>query len=514
MVTLLENFVFDRFQPGSDRLADLHDPTTGAVLARCSSHGIDFAAVLAHAHGVGGPTLRSMTYAERGAVLLAVSKALHHHREELVELAMRNGGNTRGDAKFDIDGATGTLAWYAKLGESLGSRRSLFDGPAEGLARNPRYVGQHVLVPRRGAAVHINAFNFPAWGLFEKAAVAWLAGVPVISKPATSTALVAWRAARILADAGVLPNGCLQVICGGVGDLLSHLGPQDHLAFTGSSGTGLALRSLPNLLSRGVRVNVEADSLNASVLGPDVEPDTDAWDMWVREAARDLGQKAGQKCTAIRRVLVPQDRMDVAIEALAARADEIRYGDPFQDGVTMGPLCTANQERDVRAGIARLAVEGQFVRGDGGRGSPVGADAGWFVAPTLLRFASADAEAVHADEVFGPVQSVVPYDGTPAEAGRVVGLGQGSLVASIYSDDERWTSATIGEVAPWCGRIHAGSAKVADHSPGPGTVLPQMVHGGPGRAGAGEELGGLRGLHFYQQRTGVQGQKQWLERLG
>lgn len=514
MSIVLENYVQDRFAAGDGGFATLYDPTTEAPLASCSTRGVDFAAALDHARRVGGNSLRGMTFAERGAFLLSVSRALHQHREVLVELAIRNGGNTRSDAKFDIDGATGTLAWYGKLGETLGARRVLVDGSAEGLARNPRYIGQHVLVPRQGAAVHINAFNFPAWGLFEKAAVAWLAGVPVITKPATSTALVAWQAVRYLVEAAVLPPGVLTLLCGSTGDLLEHMGPQDHLAFTGSSATGRMLRQKDRLIGMGVRVNIEADSLNASVLGPDVEPGTDTWDMWVREAIKDMSQKAGQKCTAIRRILVPAERVNDALDALAERADEIRVGDPSLDGVNMGPLCTADQHRDVRQGIARLAEHGAFVRGDGGRGRVQGAEGGWFVAPTLLRFARGDTAAVHADEVFGPVQSVLPYDGSAAEAGAIVALGQGSLVSSIYSDDERWTGEAVGALAPWCGRLHCGSQKVADHSPGPGTVLPQMVHGGPGRAGAGEELGGARGLAFYQQRTAVQGLKNWLERLG
>ncbi len=515
MSMTLENWVQGRWVRGEGVLSDLHNPTTEAVIARTGTRGLDFQGVLQHARKVGGPALRGMGFAERGAMLLAMSKVIHAQREALVELAISNGGNTRGDAKFDIDGAWGTLAWYAKLGTSLGDGRILQDGPQESLARNPRYVGQHIKTSRLGAAVHINAFNFPAWGFAEKAAVALLAGVPVVSKPATSTALVAQRCVRLLVDAGVLPEGALQLICGSTGDLLDHLEPQDHLAFTGSSATGTSLRGRERLLRLGVRVTVEADSLNAAVLGPDVEPGSDTWEMFVREVVKDLSQKAGQKCTAIRRILVPASRIDAATEDLRSRVEELVLGDPSLDGVDVGPLCTADQLRDVRAGVVRLLTVTRPIVGSGGRGTPKGAgDKGWFVEPTLLLAQDSSAAPIHGDEVFGPVQTVLPYSGSAEDAAGLVGLGQGSLVSSIYSDDEAWTRQAILAMAPWCGRLHVGSSKVADHSPGPGTVLPQMVHGGPGRAGAGEELGGLRGLDFYLQRTAVQGLKPWLERLG
>ena len=510
MTTTLRSLLCSELVAGTGTPRPLFNPTTEELVAQTSTEGLDVAAGLDFARRVGGAALRAMTFAERGALLLAMSKALHEHREELVGLATLNGGNTRGDAKFDIDGATGTMAWYGKLGASLGDRRfQLDDDEPIALARNPRFVGQHALVPRHGVAVQINAFNFPGWGFGEKAAVALLAGMPVLCKPATSTALVTARMFEILHEAGVAPAGVVSLVAGPPGDLTAHLGRQDVLAFTGSSDTGAWLRTKAGLLERGVRVNVEADSLNAAVLGPDVEPDTAVWDLFVRETAKDMTQKAGQKCTAIRRIFVPESSLDAAREALIEEIGRTRVGDPALSGVRMGPVATKQQHDDVRAGIARLAESARFVHGDGGRGALVGVeDRGWFVGPTLLQAKSiADAGDVHRLEVFGPVQTIVPYRGDAEEACAGVALGTGGLVSSVYSDDKAFVTDMVMGLAPYHGRLHLGHSKIADHSPGPGTVMPQLVHGGPGRAGGGEELGAERGMSLYLQRCAVQGLK-------
>ncbi len=464
----LASYLMDRWVSGEGTGATLVDAATGAPVATTSTAGLDLGAAMDHARRVGGPALRGMTFAERGALLQRLSVAIHEARDELIELAILNSGNTRGDAKFDIDGASGTLAWYAALGARLGDRTYLLDGPQERFSRSKRFLAQHVRVPRRGVAVHINAFNFPAWGLAEKAAVA--------------------------------------LLCGGAGDLLDHLGPQDVVAFTGSGDTGRTIKGHPAVLRHNVPVNVEADSLNAAVLGPDVEPGSDTFQMFVSDVALDLTQKAGQKCTATRRIFVHRDRIGDAIAALDERLSAAVLGDPRERATTVGPLATAAQQRDIRAGIDALGRVAERVAG--GAAAP---EQGFYVAPALFR-AEPDAPFVHEHEVFGPVATFVPF----ADADHVVELvarGQGGLVCSLYTDDAAFGGEVVLGLAPWHGRIYWGSRKVHDQGTGPGTVLPNLVHGGPGKAGGGEELGGERGLGFYLQRCAVQGDTQLLGRV-
>jgi oxepin-CoA hydrolase/3-oxo-5,6-dehydrosuberyl-CoA semialdehyde dehydrogenase len=512
----LESYLRDEWQAGTGAGATLVNPATEESVATTSTEGLDLAAALAHAREVGGPALRAMTFAERGKMLGALSKALHEDREALLEASIVNGGTTRSDAKFDVDGAIGTLAYYAGLGKQLGDRTFLVDGEGEQLTRSPRFFGFHPRVPLRGVAVHVNAFNFPAWGLAEKAAVALLAGVPVVSKPATATALTTYRCMVAMVKSGVLPKGALQLVCGSPGDLLEHLGPQDVLAFTGSGQTGAKLRQLQAVVHRSVRINVEADSLNAAILGPDVEPGSDAWAMFVRDVVKEVTQKTGQKCTATRRIFVPRARLEEAVARISEELDQITMGDPSRDDVRMGPLATKQQLDDVRAGIDRLLSSGcKLVYGDPKNASAVGVEEGkgFFVPPTLLQ---ADeprkAQAVHEHEVFGPVSTIMPYDDV-ADVPELVALGEGGLVSSVYSDDKKALRELVLGIAPYNGRVLVGSKKVADQAIPPGMVLPSCVHGGPGRAGGGEELGGLRGLAFYTQRTAVQGDRALLERM-
>jgi len=511
----LESYLCGSWAGGEAPHRPLHNPTTGEQLAQVSSKGLDLNAAVQYARDVGGPALRAMSFTERGAMLDKAAKAINDHREELIELATLNGGNTRKDAKFDLDGCTGTMAYYARLGHKLGDTTFLVDGNSSRLSGNPRYIGQHISVTRPGVAVHINAFNFPAWGMGEKAAVSLLAGVPVISKPATSTALVAYRVMQILEESGVLPEGALQMLVGSTGDLLDHLGPHDAVAFTGSADTGAKIRGNANIVKNSVRVNIEADSLNSAVLGPDVEPGSDTWNLFLTEVVRDMTQKAGQKCTAIRRIFVPKDLLDDAQTDLVNDLEAIKTGNPTLRAVTVSALATQAQQEDIRAGIDRLLSEASTVHG-GGNGdlTEVEGDGGFFVTPTLLKLEDAhSADAVHAFEVFGPVATLMPYDGSAADACALVARGQGSLVSSVYSDDKKFIRDAIFGLAAYNGRVHIGGKKIADHSPGPGTVMPQMIHGGPGRAGAGEELGGLRGLAFYMQRTGVQGNAPLLDKI-
>lgn len=516
MSTTLQSYVYGSWVRGEGRPALLVNPSTEEPLAEASTEGVDFARVREHAVSKGGPALRAMTFAQRGEMLRALSRALHAHRDELLELGMRNGGNTRSDAKFDVDGASGTLAAYADLGASLGDTRLLLDGEAIALGRSARVSGQHVLVPRRGVAVHINAFNFPAWGLAEKAALAWLAGMPVVSKPATATALLTHRLVEVLLGAGVLPEGALQFLAGGAGDLVERLGPQDVLAFTGSGATGSMLRGKRNILEHSVRVNVEADSLNAAVLGRDAQRGDDTWVLFLADVARDITQKTGQKCTAIRRVFVPREQLDAVQEDLLERLSLLRVGNTAEDGVTMGPVATAAQLRDVRAGIEKLAASGaRPVCGGAGAvqgvGSPEGK--GYFVAPTLLRAEGArSAMAVHEHEVFGPVATLLPYDNAE-EAVDAVALGGGGLVSTVYTEDRAVASELTLGLAAYHGRVCVASARMGAGWFGPGTVLPQLLHGGPGRAGGGEELGGLRGMQLYLQRAALQGYGPLLEHV-
>ena len=502
----LQSYLRDQWVAGSGEPRDLVNPATEEVVARTSTEGLDLAAALQHGRAVGGPALRALTFAQRGELLKQMSRVLHAHREELLDLSALNNGTTRGDGKFDVDGATGTLAAYARIGRDLGDRRFLLDGEAEALGSGARYVGQHVRLPRPGVAVHINAFNFPACGPFEKIAVAFLAGVPVLTKPATATALVTWRAVQLLVEAGGLPPGALQLLTGGVGDLLDHLGPQDGIAFTGSAATGALLRAHPSVVQRGTRITVEADSLNAAVIGPDLQPGDPLWHAALRNLRTDIVQKTGQKCTAVRRILVPEHLIGPLADALVDELSRVVVGDPTDKATGMGPVATRSQLRDVRAGIELLAQEADVLCGGpapvSGHNAPEGK--GYFVAPTLLRVRG-EGDKVHQHEVFGPCAALVSYDGTGRGAAAGLARGQGMLVSSAYSDDRDFTADLITEAGPWNGRLVLASAKVADQMLPPGMVLPTQVHGGPGRAGAGEELGGLRGLDFYTHRVALQG---------
>lgn len=515
---LVRSFVCGHWNDAAAERLPLFNPATEEVLAEVSGGGVELGSCLDYARKNGGPALRAMSFAERARLIAAIAARIYEHRDELIEIAIRNGGNTRSDAKFDIDGATATLSAYAKFGESLGTDRVLADGDLIQLGRSTRFSGAHIRVPLTGAAVHINAFNFPAWGFAEKAAVALLAGMPVVTKPATSSSLLAFRIIEILAEAQTLPDGVLSFIAGGAGDLLDHLSSQDVVAFTGSSETARRIRGHRNVIDRSIRVNVEADSLNAAVLAPDAADGSETLEMFLREVARDITQKAGQKCTAIRRILVPTGMLDRVKIALSERLRGIRVGDPAVAEVRMGPLATAAQQRDVREGIERLKGEAELVCGNAGRGdvalTGVAEGRGFFQTPVLLYASDPDrATVIHSHEVFGPVATVMPYSGDAAHAAGLVCLGDGGLVSSVYTDDKEFAEKYVLAISPYHGRINIGGEKIAEQSPGPGTVMPQLVHGGPGRAGGGEELGGLRGLAFYTQRTAIQGYGPLIEKI-
>ena len=512
----LKSYVCGRWHEAASGFATLVNPSTEEEIARASSQGIDFGEVLAYAREKGGPALRGMTFAQRSGLLKEMSRVLRDHRDELLDLSRQNNGSTAPDGSFDLDGATGTLAFYSAMGKRLGDRTFLTEGEGVQLAKTEAFWGQHILVPRQGVAVHINAFNFPAWGFAEKAACALLAGMPVITKPATATALTTERCIELIVEANLLPEGALQLIVGNTGDLLDRLGPQDVLAFTGSADTAKMLRSKENLLASCTRVNVEADSLNAAVLGPDVAAGSPTFDLFLKEVAREMTQKAGQKCTAVRRILVPQDRMDEVLDALIARLEKVVTGNPADPSVRMGPLATANQLEDALRGLAELQQGARIVHGGAKRIDGVGAPEGkgFFLAPTLLRSDDArNAGPVHDREVFGPVATLLPYDATATAAAEVMALGGGTLVTSVYSDDAGWIGDFLVRGASATGRVYVGSQSSVGETPGSGAALPQTLHGGPGRAGGGEELGGLVGLRLYLQRLAIQGSKTLVNEL-
>jgi 3,4-dehydroadipyl-CoA semialdehyde dehydrogenase len=506
----LSSFLENSWKKGTGKPATLVNPSTEELVAETSTDGFDFKKAVAFAREVGGPKLRALNFAQRGEVLRTLAKLIADGREELIELGMVNAGNTRSDAKFDIDGASGTLLYYAELGKTLGERNVLVDGEGIALGRSARLWGQHIRVPRAGVAVHINAFNFPAWGMAEKLAATFLAGMPVITKPATSTALMAHRIAEKWVASGVLPEGALTLVCGSLGDLLSHLEGQDVVAFTGSGETASTLKRHSHLATQNVRFNVEADSLNSAIVGPDVELGSETLGIFLSEVVKEITQKTGQKCTAVRRIFLPQSRLDEIRELLAERLADVKVGDPRQEGVTMGPVATAQQFRDVNDGIARLKEEAEQVLGADKKVSP---SKGYFVQPHLL--VNRDPKPSHLAnhlEVFGPVATLMPYSDV-AHLSSLVAAGGGCLVSALYSDDKKFTAEALAALAPFHGRLTVANEKLAGQTVPPGTVMPQLLHGGPGRAGGGEELGGLRGLELYTQRTAIQGPRALLEQL-
>jgi oxepin-CoA hydrolase/3-oxo-5,6-dehydrosuberyl-CoA semialdehyde dehydrogenase len=514
-ITRLDSYLCGRWQTGNGKTTALYNPATEEQVAEASTEGLDFKAAVKFARETGGPALRSLSFAQRAEVLKKLAKVLSDAREELITLGIVNAGNTRSDAKFDIDGGAGTIMFYAGLGEKLGDSKVIADGEGVQLGRSARLFGQHVLVPRSGVAVHINAFNFPAWGMAEKLGQAFLAGMPVITKPATATALMAHRIMKLWVDSGALPEGSLQFVCGSTGDLLAQLSGQDVLAFTGSGHTAETLKKGENFIRDNVHVNVEADSLNSAVLGPDVQTGAETLNLFVQDVVKEMTQKTGQKCTAIRRIYVPEDKLAEVRDVLVERLSDVKVGDPSNDKVTMGPVATAAQLRDVKAGIEKLAAGAELACGGSKAVEPLGGAAGkgFFVAPTLIvRKSPAENDLCNQLEVFGPVATLMPYKDATTLV-KLVAAGGGGLVSSVYSDDRQFVQEMVMGLGPFHGRLTLGSEKVAGQSVPPGTVLPQLLHGGPGRAGGGEELGGLRGMSLYMQRVALQGDRAVIEKL-
>jgi len=499
----LLNYAKDGWVAGSGDLAEVHSAVTGELFAHTGSQGLDFRAMLDHARRIGGPALRSMTFHERAWMLKDLANAVMARKEELYELSY-NSGATRTDGWIDIEGGAGTLFSFSSKGRrELPNQRILLDGAMEPLSKTGSFVGQHVWTSLQGVAVHINAFNFPVWGMLEKLGPTLLAGVPAIVKPASSTGYLAEHAVRIMIDAGVLPPGALQLIMGGVGDLLDHLTLQDVVSFTGSAATAMKLQTHPVFARESTRFVAERDSLNASILGPDAGPGTEEFDLFVKEVAREMTVKAGQKCTAIRRAMAPAEHMDAVQEALIARLGKAKIGDPRDEGVTMGALASQSQLKAVRDAVAELSKSARIVSGDPNR-SPVEGN-GAFISPILLR--SDDpwgSDAVHDVEAFGPVSTIMPYrdlDDAIALANR----GMGSLALSLFTFDSAVAEEFVLGAGAYHGRMVILDRTSAKESTGHGSPLPVLVHGGPGRAGGGEEMGGIRGVTHYMQRTALQG---------
>jgi oxepin-CoA hydrolase/3-oxo-5,6-dehydrosuberyl-CoA semialdehyde dehydrogenase len=516
MSPTLESYVQGRWQAGAAAGALLRDATTGEVVAQASSAGIDFAGVLDYARRVGGPKLRALTFHQRAALLKALGRRLGELKEEFYTLSYCTGA-TKADSWIDIDGGIGTMLVFASKGtRELPNSRVYLDGAVEGLSKGGTFVGQHICVPLEGAAVHINAFNFPVWGMLEKLAPTLLAGVPAIVKPATATAYLTERVVRRIVESGILPEGTLQLVCGGLGDLFDHLSCQDVVSFTGSASTAAQLRSHPAVVRHAVRFIAETDSLNCSILGPDALPGTAEFDLYVREVAREMTAKAGQKCTAIRRALVPEALAGEVVKALAAALAKVVVGDPRREDVRMGPLASLEQRREVLARVAELGREAELVVGDPASCAPAGAERerGAFVPPLLLLCRSPrTARAVHAVEAFGPVATVLPYADL-ADALALARRGEGSLAASVFSADDAVAAELVLGLAPYHGRILVVNRHCARESTGHGSPLAHLVHGGPGRAGGGEEMGGIRGVLHYMQRTAIQGSPDTIAAVG
>ena len=489
---------------------------TGEPFATAGNDTLDVQAMLAHARDVGGPALRRLTFHERAKMLKALAQALSERKQALYDLSFETGA-TQKDHLIDIDGGIGTMFVFASKGRrEMPDGHVYLDGDVEQLSRNGTFLGQHVCTPLQGVAVHINAFNFPVWGMLEKLAPTLLAGVPAIVKPATNSCYVTELAVRIMLDSGILPDGALQLVSGGLGDMLDHLTCQDVVSFTGSADTAMKLRQNPVIVTNSVRFVAEQDSLNASILGPDAASGTPEFDLFVKEVVREMTTKAGQKCTAIRRIIAPEAQVEALIAAISAKLAQTTIGDPRLDSTRMGALVSNGQKADVLAKARLIGQEAERVFGDPDAFEVIGADAtkGAFVPPLLFHCADPDAARhVHDTEAFGPVSTIMGYrdlDHAIALANR----GQGSLVTSLITHDPEVARRVVMGAAAFNGRIYINDRDSMQESTGHGSPLPHMVHGGPGRAGGGEEMGGVRGVKHYMQRTALQGSPRMLATIG
>lgn len=478
----------------------------GTTVAYTHQENINFRDVVAHARNIGVKNMLALDFQQRAAILKALAAYIQERKRELYTISHHT-GCTKADSWIDIDGGFGTLFTYASTGrKELPSGNVAHEGPVAQLGKDNYFNGTHILVPRRGVSVHINAFNFPIWGMLEKFAPAFLAGMPCIFKPATATSYLTEAAVRIINDSGLLPEGALQLVIGGAGDLLDHLEEQDFVTFTGSANTALKLKSHPNIMARSIPFNAEADSLNSAIMAPDISPEDEEFEILAKEVVKEMTAKAGQKCTAIRRVLVPAEHLNALADRIKERLSKVVVGDPHEEGVTMGALSSSDQLHDVTEAIERLMDSSECVFGKENF-KPVGQDVenGAFISPHLLvNRTPLNEGGAHDIEAFGPVATLMPYNGID-EALAIAAKGKGSLVTTLTTKDPAIAAEMIPVLAAQHGRLQILDAQAAKESTGHGSPLPMLKHGGPGRAGGGEELGGIRAVHHYLQRTAIQG---------
>ena len=503
---LVESYVAGHWYSSSTNPQTLYHAVSGEAIATASSAGIDFAEVAKYGREKGNAALRKMTFHQRGLMLKALALELRKHLEEFYRISYQTGA-TRADSWVDIEGGIGNLFANSSLRRKFPDETYALDGEHHVLGKGGTFLGQHILVPKEGVAVHINAYNFPVWGMLEKIAVNLLAGVPAIVKPATVTSFLTEAVVRRIIASGILPEGSLQLICGSVGNLLEHMTFQDVVTFTGSASTGLKLKSHPTLLSHSVPFTMEADSLNCMVLAPDVEPGMPEWDLFVKEVRKEMTLKAGQRCTGVRRILVPQNKLEDVHIALGKALSQTVIGNPLNEKVRMGSLAGKGQREEVKAQVQKLLAVSQIIYGslDSTEVVDANAEQGAFMSPILLLNETPFSNSVvHDVEAFGPVSTLMPYDSLE-HAIALSKLGKGSLVSSIVTADRKHARQYVLEAGTHHGRILVLNAECAKENTGHGSPLPLLVHGGPGRAGGGEEMGGVRGVKHYMQRLAVQG---------
>jgi oxepin-CoA hydrolase/3-oxo-5,6-dehydrosuberyl-CoA semialdehyde dehydrogenase len=506
LMAKLSNYVTGKWITGDGDGQPLYNAVTGEQVANASTRGLDFAAILDYARKTGNPALRKMTFHERGRMLRSVALHLREHLEKFYKLSYKTGA-TKTDSWIDIEGGIGNLFSYASLRRKFPDETFCTDGEGLNLGKTGSFMGQHIMVPKEGVAIHINAFNFPVWGMLEKIAVNLLAGVPALVKPATVSSYLTEAVVKEIVASGILPPGALQLVCGSAGDLLDHVTAQDVVTFTGSASTGLLLKSNANILRENTPFNMEADSLNCLVIGEDTDPSMPEWDLFIKEVRREITVKAGQKCTAIRRIFVPENKMEDALMALSKALSQITIGDPENEKVRMGALAGISQREEVKAQVHKLLVSSRILYGSLDSVELINADAkkGAFLSPLLLMNETPfDSEEAHSIEAFGPVATLMPYKGM-SEAIALSKKGKGSLCSSIVTADPAIAREYVLGVATHHGRILVLNKECAAESTGHGSPLPLLVHGGPGRAGGGEEMGGIRGVKHYMQRVAIQG---------
>jgi oxepin-CoA hydrolase/3-oxo-5,6-dehydrosuberyl-CoA semialdehyde dehydrogenase len=502
----LENYILGTWVKGTGEGQILKNAVNGTPIAAASTRGIDFQEAVKYARNIGNPALRNLTFHDRGNRLKALAFHLQSKLPALYNLSYQTGA-TKADSWVDIEGGIGNLFTNASLRRRLSNETFVLDGESHNLSKQNTFMGTHILVPKEGVAIHINAFNFPVWGMLEKIAVNLLAGVPAIVKPATVTSYLTEAVFREIIESKIFPEGSLQLICGSAGDLLSHVDSQDVVTFTGSASTGLLLKQTPAIIEKNVPFNMEADSLNCIVLGETVEPTSEEWDIFIKEVRREMTLKAGQRCTGVRRIFVPKNKVDAVIQSLSKALAQTTIGNPLNEKVRMGSLAGDTQLKEVKAQVSKLLKDSAIVYGSLSEVDLIDADKnlGAFISPLLLLNENPfNNAAAHEVEAFGPVSTIMPYSGMD-EAIELSKLGKGSLVTTIVTANEAEAKKYVLGVASYHGRILVLNSDCAKENTGHGSPLPLLVHGGPGRAGGGEEMGGLRGVKHYLQRTALQG---------